>query len=750
MAWLVYDTTNNSGTMHLRSVFNMKVLLHKYKRSLLALLLILCGGIFSYAFCFYQSNAPSVFFVDLSLRTIWYNWLLNSLAVILMYFMGFVAFLIPFFCFYLAYITYFSLWHVKWDQLLSFIILIGASCLLASFSSGIIVHGLLLKGGLFGGWLYRSMAFIEDDVIAISATIVLFASLVVLTRLIFLLPIYYVVSFVRCSVSKNSNGRKIFAFVGRVLKGFIKISTYVGLWFYKLVSGKSVANEPEVLFDDEQLEQLSDLESVVNDVVWGKNKKAIGKKEIVAAEKKTPLYRLPDFTLFKMAVRDQDETEASELFRKQATVLEEKLARFGVEGKVSAIKRGPVVTCFEYQPKADMKLSRITALEDDLTLALEATSLRILAPVPGKSVVGFEVSNKKREDVLLADVIRSRAYESFRGILPLVLGRDTIGKELIVDLAQMPHLLIAGSTGSGKSVALNVMLVTLLCRKTPDELKLILIDPKRLEFSAYADIPHLLFPIVTMPKRAIQVLQWAVKTMEERYEVMALKGVRSINDYHHRYGDAAIKEMPYIVMVIDELADLMMTAGKQVEEWLARIAQMARAAGIHMIVATQRPSVDVITGLIKVNFTSRISFRVTSKVDSRTILDAIGAEKLLGRGDMLFLDPNASILQRAHGAYVSDEEISNIVKHVQAEREVEYLQLEQVLSEEFAVRDEDDELFKEVLKFLDEVDEISISLLQRRFRIGYNRSARIIEALEVKGFVMSGESGKTRKVIRSE
>ncbi|HBR70170.1 TPA: cell division protein FtsK [Candidatus Dependentiae bacterium] len=725
----------------------MKILLHKYKRFLFTLLLVLSGGILLYALLFYQSHMPSLFFVDLSVSTDWYIWSLNSLGLILVYFLGLSAFIIPFFFFYLAYVTYFSLWRVEWDRLISFIVFIGAVCLFATFFSGVVFHGLLLKGGVLGEGLNGCFNGVEDQVIKIAAFTFLLASFVILTRLLFCVPVYYIIRFVRMTMKKNSVVRKFFRSMKNIAQALIQF--VVGI--YKLISGTYIEKDPHVLFNDEQLEQLSSLDDVVNDVIWGKNKKVMEKvKPDEHPEKKAPLYRLPDLTLFKTLSRDHLADEASELFKKQAAVLEEKLARFGIEGKVSAIKRGPVVTCFEYQPKADMKLSRIIALEDDLTLALEATSLRILAPIPGKSVVGFEVSNKKREDVLLSDIIRSRTYESFHGILPLVLGRDTVGKELIIDLAHLPHLLVAGSTGSGKSVALNVMLTTLLCRKTPDELKLILIDPKRLEFSAYADIPHLLFPIVTMPKRAIQVLQWAVKTMEERYELMAQKGVRSINDYHIRFGESAIKEMPYIVMVIDELADLMMTAGKQVEEWLARIAQMARAAGIHMIVATQRPSVDVITGLIKVNFTSRISFRVTSKVDSRTILDAVGAEKLLGRGDMLFLDPNASLLQRAHGAYVSDEEISNIVKHIQAERAVEYLQLDQVLNEELTVRDEDDEIFKEVLKFLDEVDEISISLLQRKFRIGYNRSARIIEALELHGFIMSGESGKTRKVIRTE
>ena len=288
-----------------------------------------------------------------------------------------------------------------------------------------------------------------------------------------------------------------------------------------------------------QLEYMNSLEELIEEDV-GENDipQKVPKVEVsLVEEETTSVYLLPDVKLFSALHHKKDDIKTDELLKTQSSTLEEKLARFGIEGKVIKINRGPVVTCFEYQPQADMKLSKITALEDDLALALEATSLRILAPIPGTSVVGFEVSKKKRDNVLLSDIVRSNEYNSFKGTLPLVLGKDTEGKDLIIDLVKMPHLLIAGSTGSGKSVALNVMLTTLLCRKTPDELKLILIDPKRLEFAAYADVSHLLFPIVTMPKRAIQVLQWVVKTMEERYEFMAQKGVRSINDYHLRFGN---------------------------------------------------------------------------------------------------------------------------------------------------------------------------------------------------------------------
>ena len=333
--------------------------------------------------------------------------------------------------------------------------------------------------------------------------------------------------------------------------------------------------------------------------------------------------------------------------------------------------------------------------------------------------------------------------------LPLVLGEDSIGATVIVDLAAMPHLLVAGSTGSGKSVALNALLVSLLCKHTPQELRLILIDPKRLEFAAYADIPHLLVPIVTDPRKVAPVLRWVVSTMEERYRHMESMNVRNIFDYHQVCKQQpGLIPMPFIVMIIDELADLMMTAGREIEDLIARITQMARAAGIHCIVATQRPSVDVITGLIKVNFPSRISFRVTSKVDSRTILDCVGADKLLGKGDMLYLD-STSRLQRVHGAYVSDAERAKLIQHIRSQQAAEYIDIAQdAVSSAGDFFEEDETLYQEVISFITTVDEVSISLLQRKFRIGYNRSARIIDRLQAEGIILQEPGGKTRKVIK--
>ncbi len=478
-------------------------------------------------------------------------------------------------------------------------------------------------------------------------------------------------------------------------------------------------------FDD----QASDVgaQTIAQDEFWSSFSSQIEPQEVVNFEPSpAPIertideqlfsigYQLPPVTLFS-DTKKSDSADTSAL-EQDARILEEKLEHFGVSGSVVSIKRGPVVTLYEYQPAIDTKISKIVALEDDLALALRAMSIRIIAPIPGKSVVGFEVANKQRNSVLIGSIIKSADYNDTGDLLPLILGVDTVGSTVIVDLAKMPHLLVAGSTGSGKSVALNAMLVSLLCKRTPQELNLILVDPKRLEFACYADCPHLIFPIITEPRKAVPVLSWVAHEMDARYKTMAEHGARNISDYNATA--SAPDRMPYIVMVIDELADLMITAGRDIEDLLARITQMARAAGIHLIVATQRPSVDVITGMIKVNFPSRISFKVTSKIDSRTILDCTGAEKLLGRGDMLFMDSHDARLKRVHGAYVSDQEIGTVVGHMRLQGVPTYKDLTVELP---VMRDdmhEDDELMSQVLQFLQQIDEVSISLLQRKFRIG--------------------------------
>lgn len=434
--------------------------------------------------------------------------------------------------------------------------------------------------------------------------------------------------------------------------------------------------------------------------------------------------------------------------KEKAVKLEQKLKRFGVTGAIVHTCVGPLVTVFEYEPHVDTKLSKIITLEDDLAMVLQAMSVRILAPIPGKSVVGFEVANTQRQAVWFQEIFVSSVYQDGNHRLPLILGIDTAGNKIVADLAAMPHLLIAGSTGSGKSVSLNSMLISLLSKKSFSDVKLILIDPKRLEFMTYADIPHLIFPIVTHPNRAVSVLKWLVHEMDRRYEKMSEIGARDCEGYNKKTNNK--EEMfPYIVLVVDEFADLMITVKKDIEALITRLAQMARAAGIHMILATQRPSVDVITGLIKVNFTSRIALRVASKIDSRTILDVNGAERLLAKGDMLFLDGASGQLKRIHGPYISSEEIERVVSHLSKQGKPVYYDLDVALNNNSVLEDKEDKvLYEQILAFIEHTDAISISLLQRKFKIGYNRSARIIERLELNGLIMPAEGSKMRRVVR--
>ncbi len=437
-------------------------------------------------------------------------------------------------------------------------------------------------------------------------------------------------------------------------------------------------------------------------------------------------------------------SEPDTVAQQQARRLEEKLATFGITGYVTHITCGPVVTLFSYQPDKAVKIANITAREDDLRLALEAVSLRIIAPIPGTSVVGFEVSRPHPEAVTLRRLLENDMFWHQSTKLPLALGTDTAGNPFIADLADMPHLLVAGSTGSGKSVALHSFLISLLYRCHPDATKLVLIDPKRLEFVAYQDMPHLASPVITQSRSVVKTFEWLVREMEQRYDTMAQAGVRNITEYHSRYGEYA---MPYIVVVVDELADLMMGVGKDIEQYIARLAQMARAAGIHLIVATQRPSVDVVTGMIKVNFLSRIAFKVTSKIDSRTIVDQPGAEKLLGRGDMLFLD-SRGVLHRLHGGYIQQEEIEAVIRHWSGQPYEHVYLFDPAHHEQSSGSDEQDDLYDDVMAYVQSCDTISISLIQRRFRIGYNRSARLVEMLEHNGVVSPADSNKMRRVLQ--
>jgi S-DNA-T family DNA segregation ATPase FtsK/SpoIIIE len=472
--------------------------------------------------------------------------------------------------------------------------------------------------------------------------------------------------------------------------------------------------------------------------------------------------RKGEYTLPPLALLDAPKTERKIDERELmdgARLLEEKCREFNVEGSVVQIHPGPVVTTFEFKPDAGVKYSKITGLADDLCLAMQAESV-LIDRIPGKSTVGIQIPNRTREQISLREMLESESYRRSTSKLAIALGKTIHGEPYTADLATMPHLLIAGSTGAGKSVALNGMLTSILYRATPDDVRMIMIDPKRLELGMYDDIPHLMTPVVVDPKQAANALRWAVGEMENRYKTLAAEGVRNIEQYNRNIQQAIAdkrtpkdgvepKALPFIVVVIDELADLMMVASNEVEESIARLAQMARAVGIHLILATQRPSVDVITGLIKANLPARISFRVSSKIDSRTILDGNGAEQLLGKGDMLFLPPASSRFIRLHGPYISEQESARLASYLRKQGKPVYD--ETITAEEKSATDgiemDKDDLYDEAARIVVQSSQASISYLQRRLRIGFSRAARLVDMMEMEGLVSPAAGGKPREVL---
>jgi DNA segregation ATPase FtsK/SpoIIIE-like protein len=495
---------------------------------------------------------------------------------------------------------------------------------------------------------------------------------------------------------------------------------------------------------------------------------------VVANQEPDTVYELPTLSLL-----DQHEREVGRLdedgLRQLARGLEQKLADFGVQGEVTAIRPGPIITVFEYLPAPGIKVSKISNLSDDIAMAMRALRVRIVAPIPGRGVVGIEIPNKSRQTVWFRDLLVSKAFQEEEMAMPLALGKTVDGTALIADLAKMPHLLVAGTTGAGKSVSVNCMLMTLLYSMPPDKLRLILIDPKMLEFELYRDIPHLLHPVVTNPKLAAVALKWACEEMDNRYRVLARWGTRNLALYNRKVEEALEdwtpekaekyapknwpeghplprpEKLPYIVVVIDELADLMMVAKKDVEESIVRIAQKARAAGIHLIVATQRPSADVITGLIKANMPARIAFQVRTKIDSRVILDQSGAETLLGMGDMLFLPPGVSAIQRVHGPFISDDEVMRVADFLRDQGSPNYEAELRVVDEkalgDFFEEDEYDEVYDMAVQIVTEAGKASTSMIQRHLKIGYNRAARIIDMMEREGVVGPADGARPRKVL---
>jgi S-DNA-T family DNA segregation ATPase FtsK/SpoIIIE len=642
-----------------------------------------------------------------------------------------------------------------------FFVLSFAGLMAILFSGSVTVYGESLKNGT-GGLLGVSLV----EFLRISFNV---AGTYIILILIFVVALTFVVEFSLVSVTERIS--QFVSALYTLCKN--RISSFVN---YVLESVK-IEKKPQPLI-------IEDTPPAVKKV----NLKKVEQTNFIFT--KTNIdekFQLPPFTLLEESQHKDVRVKRDSLVT-NSRILEKKLSDFGVEGRVVEVMPGPVITMYELEPAPGVKINKIVNLSDDLALALMAPSIRILAPIPGKSVIGIEIPNLKREQVFLKEVLDNDSFSESSFRLPIALGVNFVGTPVVADLTKMPHLLIAGTTGSGKSVALNAMICSILFKAHPDDVKFLMIDPKRLELSSYEGIPHLMHPVVVDPKKASQVLRWTVEEMERRYRILNDLKAKSIDSYNElllkglksktvlalpKQVDPDVVEttkttdttetakveheikhtkLPYIIVIIDELADLMMVAPRDVEESLTRLAQMARAAGIHLIIATQRPSVDVITGLIKANFPTRISFQVSSKIDSRTIIDQQGAEKLLGAGDMLFIPPGTSKMSRIHGAYVSDKEISRIVDFIKMQAQPAY----DSSIEKFALAaaqtqhendDDFDEKYDEAVALVGELGQASISLVQRYMKIGYNRAARIIEKMEAEGVVGPSDGAKARKVL---
>ena len=538
-----------------------------------------------------------------------------------------------------------------------------------------------------------------------------------------------------------------------ILKLFNKFINLIKSIFLKKSNNKKAINIKEKPNDEIKINIEETLESnpVIDIQPDPKEEDKISPKNLSNREgKKYSNFILPNLDLLDEP-KDQPISYDKEKALDKAKRIEEKLENFGINGQITEIKPGPVITLYEYRPEAGTKINKISSLSDDLAMALKATRIRIIAPIPGKDVIGIEVPNDLRETVYLKELLSKDQFKKSPSPINLSLGKDISGIPLFTDLKTAPHLMIAGTTGSGKSVFLHSIITSMLYKATPKELKFIMIDPKMLELSGYEDIPHLLHPVVTNPKKASAALKWAVKEMETRYKLLSDIGVRDIDSYNKKI-DTETENLPFIVIIIDELADLMFVAPNEIKESITRLSQMARAAGIHLIVASQRPSADVVAGLIKANFPARISFAVSSKIDSRIILDASGAEELLGKGDMLLLQPPNNLI-RIQGSIISDKERNNISSYLKEQAPPDYnSDITKAYDEEeeaqSSINYEKDALYDEALDIVKQTKLASISMIQRRLKIGYNRAANIIEMMEREGIIGEQESaGKPRKVF---
>jgi len=728
----------------------------KLKHEIIGILLVALGIFLFVSLVTFDPADPSLFSYSSSKAREIHNWMGvvgSYMAGLLFHGFGLPSFLIPFVLGMYAFSFIF-----RWEWKYPLIKLIGWGIFLLATSS------------VFGLWLKPLRIYQHDLLVGgfigelFSKTLVRYFNLPGATILSLLVLI---VAFVLgTGISFISIVHRLATLMSRLVE---KISTLT-------ILRKERAERAKKLVKQKKKEEAKE---VVMPTVVEKPRAPVRKEEIIEQEafefmESKKAFQLPPLSLLEAEVEKRQKIDRDSLIM-NSRILENKLLDYGVEGRVVEVRPGPVITVYEFEPAPGVKVSKIVNLADDLALALSALSIRIVAPIPGKSVVGIEVPNMNRETVFLKEIIDSDPFRVSKSKLSFGLGKDIAGEPSIVDLGRMPHLLVAGSTGSGKSVFINSMICSVLFKATPEEVRFLMIDPKMLELSNYEGIPHLLLPVVTNPKKAAIALKWLVDEMERRYNVLAEKGVRNVEHYHQkrekelkekgkvykRKGDLleggeekppeGMERLPYIVVVIDELADLMMISSREVEESITRLAQMARAVGIHLLLATQRPSVDVLTGIIKANFPARISFQVTSKVDSRTILDTIGAEHLLGAGDMLFLPPGSSKLTRIHGAFVSSGEINRIVEFLKKQGKPSYdssILLEVKKEKEGAAGDDDyDEKYDEAVAFVAETGQASISLIQRRFRIGYNRAARIVEKMEEEGVVGPSDGVKPREVL---
>ncbi len=807
-------------------------------------ILILALGVFTcVALVSYHVTDPSGFSSGVEIAVNACGRIGSYLSAALLNIFGLGAFLFPVALFFLSWSVYQSDGIVKIAETLGTLTAAVSSCtvfLALQWKSWTFGQGVLLTGGILGEWIavglksqlnYFGASLVSFVVFAVALTISLPVNLIHWVtqgaRALGLLMVRLVVFSIYHGLSWSQ--RKMSAFWAAMSQQIQtrkkdKVSAPIEVPSATLLAEappapiekapiRDVLRQEELLVEEDDVADSGEISTDSVETVSELNQKGLSipngsSKEIkilpreveghAASSAKSPRsavptrrgqWKLPTIEFLKKPPVVESAVDRSRLLA-NSQILKQKFADFGIDGEVTAVRPGPVITLYEFKPGPGVKVSRIASLADDLSMALSAQSVRILAPLPGKSVVGIEIPSDTRETVFLREFLQHPDFYTSKHSIPVVMGKDIGGQTYLSDLARMPHLLCAGQTGSGKSVFMNGLICSLFYRFSPDELRMILVDPKFIEFRAYQDIPHLLLPVVDDPKQASIALRWAVREMERRYRILAKVGARNLASFnqkveemgadvvkdllfsedqgetststsgsdwieafdHDSTGAPQVGKLPYIVVIIDELADLMMVAKKEVEISIARIAQKARAAGIHLIIATQRPSTDVITGLIKANLPSRVSFQLASYVDSKTILDRAGAERLLGQGDMLFIPPGVSQSLRLHGAYLDDDEIGKITSFLKSQGKPAYrdeilLADEDEDGEETQESEEEDELFRQAVDLIKHSGHASASFLQRHLKVGYNRAARMIETMESRGIVGPQEGARPREVL---